>query len=225
MVEALLTEQQEKMPGLEQTRTFVSLLRPDLLADGHEPEQRAVYNDLSWQRYLALDEALGDDRPGPRFYYLDGDLEIMTTSDEHERIKKWVGMLLEIYLEEQTDLEITTRGQATMRIEIKKAGAEPDESYCLGGEKEFPDLVLEIALTSGGIRKLELYRRFGVPEVWFWRKGKMEVHALLADGSAYERVQSGSRLLPGLDIALLERCVAVANWREAREKFRAGLKK
>ena len=85
--------------------------------------------------------------------------------------------------------------------------------------------MLEVALTSGGIRKLELYRRFGVPEVWFWRQGKLEVHALLADGSAYERVQSGSRLLPGLDTALLERCVPVANWREARETFRAGLKK
>jgi hypothetical protein len=27
-------------------------------------------------------------RPGPRFYYLNGELEIMTTSNEHERIKE-----------------------------------------------------------------------------------------------------------------------------------------
>jgi Uma2 family endonuclease len=48
---------------------------------------------LSWRRYLDLDKALGDDRPGPRFYYLDGDLEIMTTSKEHERIKTRIGDL------------------------------------------------------------------------------------------------------------------------------------
>ena len=56
---------------------------------------------------------------------------------------------------------------------------------------------------------LELYRRFGVPEVWFWHGDKLEIHALPADGSAYERVQSGSRLLPELDTALLERCVLI----------------
>ena len=210
---------------MERARTFVGMLRSDLLVDGYEPEQRAVYENLSWERYLSLDKALGDDRPGPRLYYLDGTLELMTTSDEHERVKKWISGLLEIYLEEVIDLDITTRGQATMRESLEKAGAEPDDSWCLGGEKKFPDLVLEIALTSGGVEKLELYRRFAVPEVWFWRKGKLEVHALLPDGSAYERVPSGSRLLPGLDTALLERCVPITNWREARKAFRAGLKK
>ena len=61
-----------------------------------------------------------------------------------------------------------------MRLALKQAGAEPDKSWCIGQEKEFPDLVLEIALTSGGINKLEIYRRFKVPEVWFWRRNKLE---------------------------------------------------
>ena len=62
-------------------RAAVETLEPDLLADGHEPEARAVYNNLSWERYLALDQALGDDRSVPRLYYLDGELEIIITSD------------------------------------------------------------------------------------------------------------------------------------------------
>jgi hypothetical protein len=33
------------------------------------------------------------------------------------------------------------------------------------GAKDFPDLDLEIALTSGGLNKLEICRRFGVREV------------------------------------------------------------
>ncbi|HEV8544615.1 MAG TPA: Uma2 family endonuclease [Verrucomicrobiae bacterium] len=77
--------------------------------------------------YLRFDKTLRDDRPGPRLYYLDGDLEITSTSDEHERIKTWVGGFLEdCFIEEEFD--IVTRGQATMRAALKKAGAEPDES-------------------------------------------------------------------------------------------------
>lgn len=214
MVASLLT-------GQPPNDAFAALLRPEPLPDGTDPEERIILCGLSWQRYLDLDKALGDDRPGPRFYYLDGDLEIMTTSNEHERIKKWIGGLLEIYFDELDD-EIVPRGQATMRLALKQAGAEPDESWCLGEEKEFPDLVLEIALTSGGVNKLEVYRRFNVPEVWFWRRNALQIFALSEDGSSYERADK-SRLLPELDVPLLERCVRIASWREARRAFRAGL--
>src|ERR1043166_8945698 len=104
------------------------LLRPEPLALGAEPEQRVVFCGMSWARYLAFDKELGDDRPGPRLYYLDGELEIMTTSNEHERVKTWIGDLLAVYFEE-TGAEIFPRGQATMRVALKEAGAEPDESW------------------------------------------------------------------------------------------------
>jgi len=110
-----------------------------------------------------------------------------------------------------------------MRLPLKEAGAEPDESWCIGSEKKFPDLVLEIALTSGGVRKLEVYQRFGVPEVWFWRKNRLEIHALSSAG-AYESVHQ-SRLLPGLDTSLIEPCVAIQSWQQARKTFRAELAK
>ena len=216
MVASLLT-------GQPPSDEFAELLRPEPLPDGTDPEERIIICGLSWQRYLDLDKALGDDRPGPRFYYLDCDLEIMTTSNEHERVKTWVGDLLAIYFDE-IEGEIMPRGQATMRLALKQAGAEPDESWCLGEEKEFPDLVLEIALTSGGVNKLEVYRRFKVPEVWFWRRNALQIFALSEDGSSYERFNQ-SRLLPQLDVALLERCVQIASWREARRAFRAGLAK
>src|SRR6266566_6463914 len=162
MVELLLT-------GQEETRSLAELLRPEPLPDGTEPEERLIICGISWRQYLALDKVLGDERPGPRFYYLEGNLEIMTTSKEHERVRKWLSDLLAVYFEEK-EIDIVPRGQATMRQALKEAGAEPDESWCVGEEKEFPDLALEIALTSGGVSKLEIYRRFPVPEVWFWRR-------------------------------------------------------
>jgi Uma2 family endonuclease len=201
---------------------LTELLRPDIRFQGAEPEQRVVYSDISWERYLAFDKELGDDRAVPRLYYLDGQLEIMSTSDEHEKIKKWISGLLELYFDE-IGIEIVPRGQATMRLALKKAGAEPDESWCLEEEKKFPDLVLEIALSSGGINKLETYRRFRVPEVWIWRKGHLEIHALNRSG-VYERLQT-SRLLPRLDVPLLEKCVAIRSWQQARRTFRGRLAK
>jgi Uma2 family endonuclease len=80
--------------------------------------------------------------------------------------------------------------------------------------------VLEIALTSGGVNKLEVYRRFKVPEVWFWRRNKLEIFIL---GRAGYPPSSKSRLLPDLDIALLERCMTIRSWQKARQAFRAGL--
>src|SRR5262245_13047241 len=93
----------------------MKLPRPDRLPDGSDPEARVVICGLSWQSYLDFDEALGDDRPGPRFYYLEGELEIMTTSREHERVKKRIASLLDIFFEE-TEVETMTYGQATMRL-------------------------------------------------------------------------------------------------------------
>ncbi|MBV8900480.1 MAG: Uma2 family endonuclease, partial [Verrucomicrobia bacterium] len=212
----------ELLTGEETLRALASLLRPEPTDDGFEPEERLVICGVSWERYLALDQALGDNRSGPRFACLDGDLEIVTTSQEHERIKKWIGDLLAVYFEEAA-IEIVPRGQATIRSALKRAGAEPDESWCIHGEKEFPDLVLEIVLTTGGVSKLEIYRQFNVPEVWFWQRQTLEIFALRDDGSAYEPVAQ-SRLLPELDVALLERCVPIRSWQQARRAFRAGLR-
>jgi len=118
-------------------------------------------------------------------------------------------------------IEIVPRGQATMRLALQHAGAEPDESWCIGEEKEFPDLVLEIALTGRGVNKLEIYRRFKIPEVWFHRRNQIEIF-VLGNSGRYSKVQK-SRLLRGIDIPLIERCLRIHSWQQARQAFRGGL--
>ena len=82
------------------------LLRPEA-ASGVDPEQRVVHFGISWDKYLAIDKKLGDDRPVPRLYFLEGELEIMTTSNEHERVKKYLaGFLEDFFLE--TGIEVVT---------------------------------------------------------------------------------------------------------------------
>lgn len=173
---------------------------------------------VSWEQYQELDSALGEDRPEPRLYFLDGELEIMTTYLLHERLKEWLGTLVEDYLY-QTGIETFPHGQATLK-RLSEAGAEPDKSWCFGQEKEHPDLIVEIALTSGGLDKLEIYRRFSIPEIWLWRKRAVEIWTLLPDGSAYNGPAAKSRLLPSLDLAPLERCLGMDSWRGARQAFR-----
>src|SRR5262245_927989 len=61
-------------------------------------EERLVLGGVSWPGYLKLDSVLGHERGQPRLYYLDGELEIMTTSLRHERLKEWLGGFVEDYL-------------------------------------------------------------------------------------------------------------------------------
>ncbi|HEV3191373.1 MAG TPA: Uma2 family endonuclease [Polyangiaceae bacterium] len=84
----------------------------------------------------------------------------------------------------------------------EERGGEPGECYEVNGPKEFPDLAIEVVWTSGGIDKLEIYRAFGVREVWIWRDARIEVHALR--GSAYERVVK-SEVFADLDLAVVAR--------------------
>ena len=77
-------------------------------------EDRVVFGGISWEQYIAFDEGRGPDHSHPRLYYLDEQLEIMTTSRRHERLAKWLGDMLADYLLE-SDLEIFTCGQATLQ--------------------------------------------------------------------------------------------------------------
>ena len=60
-----------------------------------------------------------------------------------------------------------------------------------------PDLAIEVIWTSGGIKKLEIYRKLGVREVWIWRHDKLTAYALRDE--AYAPVNE-SLVLPGIDL-------------------------
>jgi len=157
-----------------------------------------------WDSY-EIQLALRGERSRPKLAYLDGVLEIMSPGPHHENIKSRIGMVIEAYLV-CTNLKGGPRGGPTLRRRKQQAGAEPDESYSFvkldRDNPATPDLVIEVNWTRGGIDKLEIYRRLGVREVWFWEREQISVHVLGPKG--YE-VQPRSSLLPGLDIDLVLR--------------------
>jgi Uma2 family endonuclease len=162
-------------------------------------QARVILHNITWDRLEKLDAAF--DGTKVRLTYLDGYLEIMSPlSDAHEEPGNTLGQLLELYMRFK-DIRFYGRGSATIGMQDLGARKEPDESYCLGTRKPIPDLALEITVTSGGIHVLEIYRRIGVPEVWFWEDGVISVYCLRSTG--YELVQH-SELLPELDVRSLE---------------------
>lgn len=202
--------------------TSISLkdLAEELSLQADDPEERFISSGVSWAQYEALLEKLGDS-PWYRVTYLEGVLEIMAPSRKHESRKENIARLLGVYFEE-TRTRFYGLGSTTFREGMKARGVEPDTCFCIGSEKEFPDLAVEVVETSGGINKLEVYRGLGVPEVWFWKKGQFEVYCLR--GEDYEKVLA-SELLPNFDLNLLATYVQNPEPLDAviefREKIRA----
>jgi hypothetical protein len=72
-------------------------------------DQRVILSGVTWKQYETLLELFADDQPGFRVAYLEGELEIMSPSRKHERIKTTVGRLVELYALER-DIPLTGLG-------------------------------------------------------------------------------------------------------------------
>lgn len=118
--------------------------------------------DISWEKFEAIASLLEETKV--RLTYLDGTLDIMFPSPEHEEWKSTVGLLLEIYLR-YIGRRFYTTGGYTLGSREEGARGEPDESYNLDTIKPIPDIAIEVVITGGGVNKLEKYRRWGIPEV------------------------------------------------------------
>jgi Uma2 family endonuclease len=173
----------------------------------------------SWEEFEKL-EALTADAPGLRITYLDGCVEFMTLGEQHEAIKSLIAIFLALYFFEK-GINFIPVGSATRRAKEKGASFEPDESYYIGENKENPDLAIEVNITSGSIDKLEKYKRFNIPEVWFWENNQIFIYYL--SNNSYEQITQ-SKLLAELDIKLLVNCVLMPSIIEARTEFIKGIR-
>jgi Uma2 family endonuclease len=178
-------------------------------------DEPILIDDLSWREFKVVEQLLS--RPGVRLSFLDGVLEIRRMPGEkHETIKERIGSLLDLYLL-QMGIDYQPTGSMTLESPSGLVKREADKSYKLGPNREFPDLAVEVVVTSGGINKLEAYKRLQIPEVWFWENGALRMYSLGADG--YAEVDR-SFVLPDLDIVLLVRCINMENHLQAMREFK-----
>ena len=199
---------------------MTTLLEPprvmEVLTDG------ILLHNISWSTYESL---LRDhpDAASPRFTYDRGDLLIMVTSPEHERINRTINLLVEL-LAEEFELESCALGSTTYKRKDLKRGFEPDSCFYFKNEAQMrgkkrldlsvdppPDLVIEIDITSISLKRLPLFAAFGIPEVW--RFDGTEVEVLILESGEYCG-NEGSLALPKVTAATISHFV--------QESFKTG---
>lgn len=178
-------------------------------------EVRMVMDHVAWTTYVAL----ANDRRGsvPRLTYDDGILEMMSPKRLHENLARLVGRMVEAYSEVK-GIEIISVASVTVNRQDLLKAYEADESYYVThaellrnkDELDFeidppPDLVIEVEITSSAIRKMNLFAKMQVPEVWRHNGERLEMFRLV-DGH-YQPTDS-SLELPGLSVELINQTLA-----------------
>ena len=187
-------------------------------------ENRLLFKGLTWREFKAVEQLL--DQPGYRISFLEGILEIQQMPGEpHETVKKRIAALLELYLL-MAGFDFKPTGSITLENEAGSVKREADESYKLTSNSRRPELVIEIVFSSGGIDKLEAYKRLKISEVWLWEDGVLELYHLRHNNNeAYYEKINRSEAVPGIDLEIFCRCILIENHVEALKTFQASLLK
>ncbi|HVH46993.1 MAG TPA: Uma2 family endonuclease [Labilithrix sp.] len=185
------------------------------------PEQRMLLRSVSWKEYVLLRDVL--DGPGVRMTYLGGILELMSPSPAHELWKTNIARLVELFAHVR-GIELHGYGSTTFKSEVKQRGAEPDECYLIGKKlSDYPEIVLEVIHTTPLVDKLDVYRAFGVSEVWLFKNGTFTLHVLDETKTRYE-LRPNSRLVPGLDLEMVARFALREDTPQALREFDAQIR-
>ena len=117
--------------------------------------------------------------------YLDGTVWLMSPAFPHERLRKRLGWVVEVIVEE-LDIPCIAAASTTFRRRAKRGGVEGDQTYYLANEERVrgkdklhlktdppPDLAIEAVHSHDADAAIEVYRRFKVPEVWVCDEDEM----------------------------------------------------
>ena len=152
-----------------------------------QPGQCLRLRESSWAEFEAILEELGEHRVA-RVAYYQGVLEIRIPSPEHEVDKELIGDMVKILLDE-LEVDWEPYGSTTFKRSQMAAGIEPDTCFYIQNARQMigkrrldlsvdppPDLAIEIDVTSK--TQLSAYLALGVPELWCYGDGKLQVFIL-----------------------------------------------
>lgn len=154
--------------------------------------RRVAFHGLSWKQYEMILKVFQDQRLRHSFSH--GTLEIMSPLYLHEREKCNLGRFLEL-LSYELNIDMYNGGSLTMKRRRNGKGLEADECFYIQNAAAVenkktidfevdppPDLVVEIELTSNIVKRLPIYAKLGVPEIWRFDGKLLEVLLLGAEG-------------------------------------------
>jgi Uma2 family endonuclease len=195
------------------------------------PGSAVTIPNVSWQEFESILQELGEHR-STRVAYSQGTLEIIVPLPEHEIPKELISDFVKILLKAMGK-RYEPFGSTTFKRE-GTAGVEPDACFYIQNYQRMigrrrlqpddppPDLAIETDVTSK--TTLEAYRAIGVPEVWIYDSGKLNIY-LLSEGiylksnssPNFENIQL-TQIIP----ALVERAWQVGSF-QALEEFAAAI--
>jgi Uma2 family endonuclease len=171
---------------------------PSAAIDAH----RVVLHNVSWDTFEKLLQETGDSRPGKRFAYCDGDLEIMSPLARHEGFNDLFKHFV-LILAEETSTRIKSAGSLTCKLEAIKKGLEPDSCFYIQhfddiiGLKDIdmarhppPDVAIEVDITNSSMNKFPIYEGLKVPEIWRYDGTKLRLYHLMKNGKYAEQPSS-----------------------------------
>ncbi|MDJ0568760.1 MAG: Uma2 family endonuclease [Pleurocapsa sp. MO_192.B19] len=158
------------------------------------------FSGMTWDDYEKFNAV---EYLGYRTSFLDGVITIMSPSQNHERIKDFIFLLVITYCD-AFDLDYYPTGSTTFKDKNKQVGKEPDTSFCFNNLKKIPDLAIEVVYSSGGPDDLRKYQKLGVKEVWFWINNTLEIYVLA--NNVYQQ-QQFSFNLPKIENKILTKYI------------------
>ena len=172
---------------------------------------RVVLEGVPWSDYESVLALIGD--RALRVTYDRGRMEIEMPSVQHERLKSFIGRLIETYAL-HANLDVLPVGSATWRRQPAQGGLEADECYYVRHYQDVvgkqtidlsidppPDLAVEIDLSTSSLDKAPVYARLGVPELWRLSGAGLECFRLTPSGEYASA--SASEALPNLPLDVL----------------------
>lgn len=182
-------------------------------------DSRVLLRDVSWSTYVTLRDASEDRHL--RMTYLQGALEIMSPGLRHEVFTVQIARLLELFCHVR-GIDLYGFGNMTCRRHQRERGLEPDRCYTRGRAKKFPDVAIEVIVSSPLLDKLEVYRGLGTREVWVFEDGRFTIYRLR--GERYVTI-SASLSFPEIDLARIAHYAGEWNQPEALRAYEAELRR
>ncbi|MGH9673176.1 MAG: Uma2 family endonuclease [Bryobacteraceae bacterium] len=172
-------------------------------------EQRVLLENVSWETFERL-LAENVNKPGTRFAYDEGMLEIMVVHSGHESPNRLLAKLAESVALE-TGRDCWPVGSTTLlRSDLQKA-FEPDSAYyfehaeTVQGDDKIdmavdppPELIIEVDISRSSLNRFPIYAGIGIAEVWRFDGSRVRIYRL--EGGHYAEVNE-SRALPPLTAA------------------------
>jgi Uma2 family endonuclease len=151
--------------------------------------ERVILHGISWETYERISDE-HDEKSDKRFFYCDGDLEIMTLGYQHEKFSRELSELL-IEIARILEIDYQSAGSTTFRKAKKKKGFEGDGSFYFQNAEIVrrqktidlskdppPELVIEIDITHGSLPRFPIFAGLGVQEVWRFDGEKVTFYRL-----------------------------------------------